>query len=144
MISSISSTRPKRAFIAYCALADRLGTPGVGIMDALIPFFAEACEQFAGELFDAAKFSKAISGRYNIPIPRLAALGLAEQLAREGLLVAQPGHATSRVYQYAKVPPDAGVTSSLTEAEVEAVFASFVNFCRADSRLARSEERRVG
>lgn len=139
-MNTTSSTRPKRAFIAYCALADRLGTPGVGIMDALIPFFAEACQQFAGELFDAAKFSKAILERYNIPIPRLAALGLAEQLAREGLLIAQPGHAMARVYQYAKVPLDAGAPSSLTESEVEAVLTSFAGFCRADSRLATREE----
>lgn len=35
--------RPKRALIAYCALADRLKTQGVGALQSLIPFFAEAC-----------------------------------------------------------------------------------------------------
>lgn len=137
---STSSTRPKRAFIAYCALADRLGTPGVGIMDAMIPFFAEACQQFAGELFDASRFSKELADRYNIHIPRLAALGLAEQLAREGLLIAQPGHTRSVVYQYAKAANETNRVSALTEGEVEEVFASFVDFCRADSRLANRDD----
>ena len=79
------SEKPKRALIAYCVLAERLRTPGVGRMQALTPFLAEACRQFSGELFDASKFSNAVAERYGIRIPRLAALGLAEQLASNGL-----------------------------------------------------------
>jgi len=63
------SAKPKRTLIAYCVLADRLRTPGVGVMQALTPFLAEACQQFAGELFDASKFSKAVAERYGIRIP---------------------------------------------------------------------------
>ena len=66
------TAKPKRALIAYCALADRLRTPGMGIVQAMTPFLAEACQQFAGELFDASKFSVAVAQRYDIQIPKLA------------------------------------------------------------------------
>lgn len=131
------TTKPKRAFIAYCALAERLSKPGIGVMQALTPFLAEACQQFAGQLFDAGKFSDAVSERYGIRIPRLASLGLAEQLAREGLLTIVSANAKSTVYKYAEVPIllDASTSSPVTEAEVEIVLSSFVQFCRTDDRL---------
>ena len=75
----MTTAKPKRALIAYCVLADRLRTPGMGIVQAMTPFLAEACHQFAGELFDASKFSNAVAQRYGITIPRLAALGLRQR-----------------------------------------------------------------
>jgi hypothetical protein len=39
-----SSAKPKRALIAYCVLADRLKTPGLGLVQAMTPFLAEACQ----------------------------------------------------------------------------------------------------
>lgn len=134
--------KPKHAFIAYCALAERLSTPRVGIMHALTPFLAEACQQFAGELFDAAKFSNAVVERYGIRIPRLAALGLAEQLARDGVLTALSDHARSTVYRYASVPIiiEKIPSSPVKESEVELVLASFVQYCRTDNHLDAWDE----
>lgn len=131
-----SSAKPKRALIAYCVLADRLKTPGLGLVQAMTPFLAEACQQFAGELFDATKFSASVAQRYGIHIPRLAALGLTEQLAAEGVLSPVSGHAISTVYRYTQAPAVLEeATSPLTESEVEAVLRSFVDFCRTDDRL---------
>ena len=131
------SARSKPALIAYCALAQRLSTPGMGIMQALTPFLAEACKKFTGDLFDAAKFSDAVAERYGLRIPRLAALGLAEQLANAGLLVAVSTHTRATVYRYANVlaPAEDPAASPVTESEVELVLASFVQFCRTDDRL---------
>ena len=77
--------RPQRTLIAYCALAERLSKPNSNMFQALVPFFAEACKEFSGELFDASKFSGAVRRSYGIEIPKLAALGIAEQLANEGI-----------------------------------------------------------
>ena len=136
------SAKPKRALIAYCVLAERLRTPGMGLMQALTPFFAEACQQFSGELFDASKFSDAVAVRYGIRIPRLAALGLAELLAQEGLLIVVSGHATSTVYRYAKAPEilETASASPVTEAEIDAVVQSFLEHCRRDKSLAARDE----
>src|SRR5690242_16942497 len=98
-----ANTKPKRTLLAYCALAERLNRPGAGVIQALTPFLAEACHPFAGELFDASKFSAAVAEKFGIRIPRLAALGLAEHLEREGLLTPVSGHALSTVYRYVKV-----------------------------------------
>jgi hypothetical protein len=137
-----NSDKPKRALIAYCALADRLKTQGVGALQSLIPFFAEACTQFAGELFDAQKFSAAVAERYGIKIPRLAALGLAEHLVREGILEEISNHGASSVYRYVKLAQLAtSVTaSSVSEAEVEKILASFAAYCRGDDRLASIDD----
>lgn len=138
---NVSATaKPKRTLIAYCVLADRLRTPGVGAIQALIPFLAEACQQFAGELFDAGKFSNAVAERYGIRIPRLAALGLAEQLEREGVLTLASGHGTSAIYRYVPIPPSPTTSSAVTEAEVEAVLKSFVDYCRTDDHLQSRED----
>lgn len=130
----IQNGKPKRALLAYCVLAERLRTPGVGIMQALTPFLAEACRQFAGELFDAQKFSSAVDQRYGISIPRLAALGLAEQLAKEGLLSSVSGHASSTVYRYVAASALIESTNSLpvTESEIDAVVSEFIAFCRSE------------
>jgi hypothetical protein len=131
-----TSEKPKRALIAYCVLAEKLRTPGQGIMQALTPFLAEACQQFAGELFDASKFSDAVLDRYGIRIPRLAALGLAEQLAINGLLTPLSNHSTSIVYKYTKQEtPETAADYPVTEAEIEAVLQSIVVYCRTDNRL---------
>ena len=95
-----SNTKPKRTLLAYCALAERLNKPGAGLIQAMTPFLAEACHAFSGELFDAGKFSTAVAQKFGIRIPRLAALGLAEHLEKEGLLTAISGQAMSRVYRY--------------------------------------------
>jgi hypothetical protein len=131
------TVKPKRALIAYCVLADRLRT-GMGIVQAVTPFLAEACHPFSGELFDAAKFTTAVFQRYGIKIPRLAALGLTEQLATEGVLIAISGQAASTVYRYAPASAilDAPPASPVTEAEVESVLQSFTSYCRTDARLA--------
>lgn len=131
------TAKPKRALIAYCVLADRLRTPGMGIVQAMTPFLAEACQQFAGELFDASKFSVTVAQRYGIRVPRLAALGLTEQLAAEGILLPVPGHSNAVVYRYAPAPVinEAALTSPVTEAEVETVLQSFVAYCRTDTKL---------
>lgn len=136
------NAKPKRAFIAYCVLAEKLNTPGMGLMQALTPFLAEACQQFSGELFDAAKFSDAVEEHYGIRIPRLAALGLAEQLAREGMLTNLTGNSGATVYQYVKSTnlTEVAHTSPVTETEVEAVLESFVERCRADIHLCDRDE----
>lgn len=141
----IASTKPRSALLAYCALADRLNKPGAGIAQALTPFLAEVCQPFAGEFFDAAMFSSAVSEKYGIRIPRLAALGLAEHLEKEGLLTAVTGHAKSTAYRYspAKLMSAEAVVSSVTEAEIDAVLNSFVEFCRADAALGAQTDTRL-
>lgn len=133
--------KPKRAFIAYCALAERLNTPGVGVIQALIPFLAEACQHFVGELFDAEKFSNAVAERYNIRIPRLAALGLAEQLSREGLLTVVSENRDITVYRYAQLSNlvDSNI-SPVTETEVENILSTFVEYCKSDASLNNFNE----
>lgn len=138
----IPSEKPKRALIAYCALAEKLRTPGVGIMQALTPFLAEACRQFSGELFDAAQFSDAVADRYGFRIPRLAVLGLTEQLAQEGLLTPVTPHSTSTAYKYTTQPEpsESGSDDPVTESEIEAILQSFVEYCREDSRLDQRDD----
>ena len=91
---------------------------------------------------DAGKFSVALSEKFGIHIPRLAALGLAEHLEREELLVAVSGQANSVVYRYAKPGASAQEleVSAVTEAEIDGVLQAFVHHCRNDSRLASCEE----
>lgn len=140
-----TNMKPKRALLAYCALAERLNKPGTGVVQALTPFLAEACHAFAGELFDASKFSAAVTEKFGIRIPRLAALGLAEHLEGEGLLVAISGHARSTVYRYTQFKPAAEdlYASAVTEAEIEGVLETFVKHCKTDSRLMPIEEIRL-
>lgn len=140
-----TNTKPKRALLAYCALADRLNRPGAGVIQALTPFLAEACHAFSDELFDASKFSAAVAERFGIRIPRLAALGLAEHLEKEGLLKVVSRQALSTVYRYATFNATAADldASAVTEAEIEGVLQAFVEHCRTDSRLASIEESRL-
>ncbi len=132
-----SEALPKRALIAYCALAERLSKHGMGIMQALSPFLAEACRPLAGQMFDAQQFADVLAERYGMQIPRLAALGLAEQLAGDGILTVRSSAKDYTVYRYADVPPHIGGTevSPVTESEIELVLASFVAYCRTDDRL---------
>jgi len=134
--------KPKRTLIAYCVLAERLRTPGVSPIKALSPFFAEACQQFAGKLFDAEEFSDAVAARYGIRIPRLAVLGLAGQLAAEGILIPVSGYANSTVYRYKDTLTiaDEASVSPVTEGEVESVLLDFVGYCRSDDRLSSKDD----
>jgi hypothetical protein len=128
--------KPKREIIAYCALAQRLSAPGANFINALIPFLAEACKDHAGELFDAQKFSVTIEQRYGIYIPRLVALGLAEQLHQNGFLMVVSS-TPSLVYKYADTLSSSSESpqDSLTEAEVEKVLSSFAEYCAKDEIL---------
>jgi len=140
-----ANTKPKRTLLAYCALAERLNRPGAGVVQALTPFLAEACNAFSGELFDASKFSAAVAEKFGIRIPRLAALGLAEHLEKEGLLTVVSGHALSTVYRFAKINAATAdlISSAVTEAEIEGVLRSFVEHCKTDSHLMSIEEARL-
>ncbi|CAK0395716.1 Uncharacterised protein [Burkholderia pseudomallei] len=130
--------RPKRALIAYCALADRLKTHGASALQSLIPFFAEACLQFAGELFDAQKFSRAVAERYGINVPRLAALGLVEHLVHEGVLEEVSNYGANSVYRYVKPAQIAGAitASPISEAQVDHLLASFSEYCRTEGNFS--------
>ena len=109
-------------------------------MQALTPFLAEACVPLAGQFFDAARFSESVADAFGLGIPRLAALGLADQLAREGLLevVSKGNHGT--VFRYAPTPKAVDSTSPVTEAEVESVIASFIKYARDDDRLRATDD----
>jgi hypothetical protein len=128
--------KPQRALLAYCALAQRLNTPGVGITEALVPFLAEACRELEGQLFDAEKFSNAVLSRFGIKIPRLAALGLTEVLYKNQLLEPVSSIGSSRVYRHRSQSKsgDHGV-NAITEGQVDSVLDSFFAFCRTDERL---------
>ena len=128
--------KPKRALLAYCALTQKLSTPGVGITDALVPFLAEACFELEGQLFDAGKFSNAVFGRFGIKIPRLAALGLTEVLHKNQLLEPVSSAGSSTVYRHRKKnrSGEHGV-NAITEGQVDGVLNSFVAFCQSDVRL---------
>jgi hypothetical protein len=133
----INNNKPKRAIIAYCALAQRLKTTGIARMQALTPFLAEACLEFSGEMFDAQKFSEAVDDRYEIKIPRLAVLGLAEQLANDGLLIDISNGNVSPIYKFADFHNKFDhADSPITERQVESILNDFVTICRADSLLS--------
>jgi hypothetical protein len=129
------STKPKRTLLAYCALASRLSTSGVGPMEALAPFFAAACKKFCRLTFDADQFSAAVNEQYGIVIPRLAVLGLAEELHHAGILTILSRTAHTVVYRYSDQMPGSDAENALTEREIELVLNSFVMTCRLDKRL---------
>jgi hypothetical protein len=126
--------RPKRTLVAYCTLAERLKSPGANISGALTPFFAEAAKQFSGQLFDASKLAAALKELFGMDIPRLAVVGLAEQLASDGILVAISGHPGS-FYKYAEFSEDPSATSPITEGQIQMVLDKFVAYCREDDFL---------
>ena len=129
-ISSNGADRPARTLIAYCALAERLSQPKSNMFQALVPFFAEACQDFAGEIFDASKFSSAVRSNYGIEIPKLAALGIAEQLANEGILEVVTGYANSTTYKYsASIKSASEEVSSITETDVQKILDLFRAYC---------------
>ncbi|MEK6418272.1 MAG: hypothetical protein V4801_01600 [Burkholderia gladioli] len=130
--------KPKRALLAYCALAHRLQNKrDAGLMEALMPFFAPVCRDLAGKMFDAAQFSTEVEQRYGLRIPRLAILGLAEQLAEDGLLDSLMGSTQRPVYKYAAAQQfeDENVPA-VTEGEIDWVLNDFVRGCRDDEMLA--------
>lgn len=135
----INNNKPKRAIIAYCALAERLQASGVTRMQALTPFLAEACLEFSGELFDAERFSIAVQNRYDIKIPRLAVLGIAEQLANNGLLIDISVGTTYPIYQFADIA-DNHADSAISEKQVELILEEFVQVCRTDSIVSSKSE----
>lgn len=129
--------RPQRTLIAYCALAERLSKPNSNMFQALVPFFAEACKEFSGELFDASKFSGAVRRSYGIEIPKLAALGIAEQLANEGILEVVAGYAHSTTYRYSDAVRSAGKdVSAVTENDVQKILELFATYCAENADLA--------
>ncbi|OGB21034.1 MAG: hypothetical protein A3I66_18810 [Burkholderiales bacterium RIFCSPLOWO2_02_FULL_57_36] len=133
------NTRPKRALLAYCALAQRLSKPGVGITHALIPFFTEANHDLVGQLFDAEKFSLAVSQRFGFSIPRLAALGLTEQLELAGLLEVVSRDGSRTVYKHAAMIPENESVNPVTEAQVERVLSAFFDYCIDDQKINTME-----
>lgn len=136
-----SIQKPKRALLAYCALADRLQKPNAGLMEALMPFFAPVCNDLADMMFDAGQFSDEVAERYGLRIPRLAILGLAEQLERDGLLERVSEQATKAVYKYpATQHVRAGEVPAVTEEEIDKVLASFVSTCRTDELLENLDD----
>lgn len=120
-------------------MAQRLSTPGVGITHALIPFFTEANHDLVGQLFDAEKFSSAVSQRFGFSIPKLAALGLAEQLESVGLLEVVSRDGSRTVYRHASVIPENESVNPVTEAQVERVLSSFFDFCSDDEKIKHME-----
>lgn len=133
--------KPKRTLIAYCALADRLKKENAGLMEALVPFFAPVCKELAGEMFDASKLSAKIEQRYGLLIPRLAILGLAEQLERDGLLKSSQGGTQSLVYQYVEENHfQSEEVPALTELEIDQILDDFVKECRADEVLENLDD----
>lgn len=123
-------SKPQRTLIAYCALAERLNRPQANMFQALVPFFAEACQDFAGEMFDANKFSDAVRKNYGIEIPKLAALGIAEQLAAEGILEVVSGYINSTTYRYCDMVRTIGKdTSPITENDVKKILELFTEYC---------------
>lgn len=137
---SNSGGKPRRTLIAYCALAERLSKPKANMFQALVPFFAEACQELAGEMFDANKFSQAVRRNFGIEIPKLAALGIAEQLAGEGILEIVAGYAQSTTYRYSVRVRDAGKdVSPVTEAEVEKILALFSTYCQENAELTAEQ-----
>jgi type IV secretory pathway TrbD component len=137
----ITNTRPKRALIAYCALAEKLNTPGVGYMQALTPFLAEAAIPFQGKFFDAQEFSNAVNDLYGIRIPRLAVLGMAAQLEKDGLLESDAKSASQIIYRYKKISSlNLQITSSISEIEIVKILNKFATIARADDRLKSFED----
>lgn len=133
--------KPKRALLAYCALADRLQKQDAGLMEALMPFFAPVCRDLAGKMFDAAQFSDDVAHRYGLRIPRLAILGLAEQLGRDGLLESVSGDVKRPVYRYAAVRQFPGEeVPAVTEAEIDQILDDFVKTCRDDEVLTSLDD----
>lgn len=127
----VKVNKPKRAIIAYCVLAQRLHNKNISRMQALTPFLAEACQEFAGELFNAELFSRAVEDRYGLKIPRLAVLGLAEQMAVDGLLKNISEDNQKPIYQFSAVSFDES-DSPVTEQQVESILNDFVGYCRID------------
>lgn len=139
-----SINKPKRALLAYCALADRIHGSNAGMFGALAPFFAPVCREFAGKMFDAQAFSNEVAKLYGLRIPRLAVLGLSEQLEAQGLLVSVAGKARGTVYQYASnIPTDDLEAPGLTEREIDLVLQQFVDSCRNDPLFAEEAEQKL-
>jgi hypothetical protein len=99
------------------------------------------CAQHEGELFDAAQFADGVWQLYGLRIPRLAVLGLADQLERDGLLVSISGKASSTAFRYThrKIAAPDGA-HPVTEAEIDTVLADFATVCKADPLLIGESE----
>ena len=131
------NSRPRRALVAYCALAERLNMPGVGYMQALTPFLAQACISLQEKLFDAQEFSNEVNSLYGIHIPKLAALGMAGQLEKDGVLEEiSTGRSGPSVYKYKKITTlENGGVLPVTVPEIEKILAAFVSSCLSDDVL---------
>lgn len=135
-INSNFNKKPKKALVAYCVLAERFQKGSTNPFQALTPFFSEICNDFAGQFFDAKKFSDEVSSRYALRIPILAALGLAEQLARDGLLDVIKGVGQT-VYKYKKQKNnDVTIENPVTVDEIDLLLEQFYSYCRSDEKLS--------
>lgn len=140
MSSTLKTDRPQRTLIAYCALAERLSKPGANMLQALVPFFAEACREYAGQPFDASKFSTAVKKHYGIEIPRLAALGIAEQLKNEGVLEVISGYAQNTTYKYSEsIKNTVQEVTAITENDVENILQLFKTYCISNCELTSNQ-----
>ena len=133
--------RPQRALIAYCALADRLNKPGANMLQALVPFFEEACRDFAGEVFDANKFSQTIKMCYGIEIPRLAVLGIAEQLSKEGVLEVLTDYSKNISYKYStSIGTKNREANAISENDINQILNLFTEYCTLKVELNDEEK----
>jgi hypothetical protein len=95
-------------------------------------------------MFDAQAFSNEVAKLYGLKIPRLAVLGLAEQLEAQGLLVSVAGKARSAIYQYASnVLTDELEAPGVSEREIDSVLQQFVTSCRDDPLFAEESEQKL-
>ncbi len=106
-------------------------------MQALTPFLAEACLEFSGQMFDAEKFSHAVEDKCNLKIPRLAVLGLAEQLANDGYLEDISGLNESAVYKFSDLSKNNyQEVTPVTEQQIESILQEFVQLCSTEPLLS--------
>jgi hypothetical protein len=125
-------------------VVDSLHKRDANLLQVLTPFFAPVCAMHSGELFEAAAFSDAVFTQYGLRVPRLAILGLAEQLEGAGLLVSVGGNTAKPVYKYAAAKVfDADDAHPVSEAEVDQVLSDFVLACRDDPLLANETNEKL-
>lgn len=134
------SSNPSKALIAYCVLADRLRKGG-SLFNAITPFLAPICADHAGKLFDAQEFATGMSIRYGIKMPRLAALGLSEQLEVDGYLqrLSERPHV---IYRYTNKATTVVVEEAdkLTESQINVTVNKFVEFVGNDELVGKLDE----
>ena len=124
--------QPSRALIAYAVLAERI-ISGSDLVQSLMPFFKPIAASFAGDLFDVEKFCQEVRLRYGLDVPKLAALGWCDRLAKEKLLEEHSKTTQGVIYRYPSSLNAAYVEESdaLTEGQVLSILARFRGYARA-------------